>query len=145
MIGCTLKTFGAPAVRGDEGYVNRAIDTAISLDDYKALKDIVKFVGVTDEFKNVIETFKTPEGETPAGFRREYCLAADGVLLVDLVRDISYDKNGKLRPTRCCSPPTRPTLTKLRPSAPAGQPDLQPRHRLRSVHQQSQGERRRAV
>ncbi len=100
MIGCTLKTFGAPAVRGDEGYVNRAIDTAISLDDYKALKDIVKFVGVTDEFKNVIETFKTPEGETPAGFRREYCLAADGVLLVDLVRDISYDKNGKLRPTR---------------------------------------------
>jgi transaldolase len=100
MIGCTLKTFGVPAVRGDEAYVNRAINTPISLEDYKALKDIVKFVGVTDEFKNVIETFKTPEGETPAGFRREYKLAADGVLLIDLVRDISYDKNGELRPTK---------------------------------------------
>ncbi|MGI6192139.1 MAG: transaldolase family protein [Christensenellales bacterium] len=100
MIGCTLKTFGVPAVRGDEAYVNRAIDTPISLDDYRALKDIVKFVGVTDEFKNVIETFNTPEGETPAGFRREYKLAADGVLLIDLVRDISYDKNGELRPTK---------------------------------------------
>jgi len=100
MIGCTLKTFGVPAVRGDEAYVNRAIDTPISLEDYKALKDIVKYIGVTDEFKNVIETFNTPEGETPAGFRREYSLAADGVLLIDLVRDISYDKNGKLRPTK---------------------------------------------
>ena len=44
MIGCTLKTFGVPAVRGEESYVNRVIDMPVELADYAALKDIVKFV-----------------------------------------------------------------------------------------------------
>jgi len=99
MIGCTLKSFGVPAVRGEEAYVNRAIDTPVSFDDYKALAGIVKYIGVTEQFKDVIDTFKVPEGETPAGFKREYVLAADGVLQIDLVRNIAYDKNGELRPT----------------------------------------------
>lgn len=118
MIGCTLKTFGVPAVRGDESYVNRVIDMPVELADYAALKDIVKFIGVTDEFKNVIETFKTPEGETPAGFKRTYVLAADGVLQVDLVRDIAYDKNGVLRPTKVLFSADTANPYELRPIAP---------------------------
>ena len=42
----------------------------------------------------------SPRGETPAGFRLESSLEAGGVLRVDLVRDISYDKNGVKRPTK---------------------------------------------
>ena len=99
MIGCTLKSLGVPAVRGDEAYVNRAIDTPIPFEDYKDLAGIVKYIGVTEQFKDVIDTFKVPEGETPAGFKREYSLAADGVLNIDLVRNIAYDKNGVPRPT----------------------------------------------
>ena len=40
-----------------------------------------------------------PAGETPAGFRVESTLEKDGLLKFDLVRDISYDKNGVKRPT----------------------------------------------
>ena len=118
MIGCTLKTFGVPAVRGEESYVNRVVDMPVELADYAALKDIVKFVGVTDEFKNVIETFKTPEGETPAGFKRTFNLAADGVLQVDLVRDIAYDTNGVLRPTKVLFSADTANPYELRPIAP---------------------------
>ena len=44
--------------------------------------------------------FKTPAGETPAGFKVQYELAENDVLRIDLVRDISYDKNGIKRPTK---------------------------------------------
>ena len=40
-----------------------------------------------------------PANETPAGFRIESTLMNDGLLSVDLVRDIGYDKNGVKRPT----------------------------------------------
>ena len=99
MISCKLSTFGVPAVRGEEEYVNRVLNMPVALEDYLVLKDIVKYVGVTDEFKEVLATFETPEG-TPAGFKRAYELDKDGVLRVDLIRDISYDKNGELRPTK---------------------------------------------
>ena len=36
---------------------------------------------------------------SPAGFKRELVMEKDGVEKVNLVRDISYDKNGILRPT----------------------------------------------
>jgi len=99
MISCKLSTFGVPAVRGEEEYVNRVLNMPVALEDYMVLKDIVKYIGVTDEFKEVLATFETPEG-TPAGFKRAYELDKDGVLRVDLIRDISYDKNGELRPTK---------------------------------------------
>ena len=60
---------------------------------------MAKYIGVTEQFKDVINTFHTPDGETPAGFKRELVMEKDGVVKVDLVRDISYDKNGILRPT----------------------------------------------
>lgn len=99
-MNCNLKTFGVPAVRCEENFLARVWDMPVSLNDYITLKDIVKAVGVTEQFKDVIATFKTPEGETPAGFERKFKLSSDGILRVDLVRNISYDKNSKLRPTK---------------------------------------------
>ncbi len=98
IINCNLKSFGAKVVDGEEEFVNRIIDMPVSLDDYNNLRGI-KYIGVTEQFKDVIKTFCTPAGETTAGFRRELVLDSDEVLRVDLVRDISYDKNGELRPT----------------------------------------------
>lgn len=99
-MNCSLKTFGVPAVRSEESFVARVWDMPVSLNDYIALKDMVKAIGVTEQFKDVIATFNTPEGETPAGFERRFELSEGDILRVDLVRNISYDKNGILRPTK---------------------------------------------
>ena len=95
----TLKSLGAAPVRGEETYVSRVLSMPISREEYFDLRGI-PYVGVTDQFRDVIETFKTPEGETPAGFRRELVQDSMEVVRVDLVRDISYDRNGELRPTK---------------------------------------------
>ena len=86
-------------VKNEESYVNRVLNHAITIEEYLNLKDIVKYIGVTDRFMDVINTFKVEEGTTPAGFRVECYLENEGLLKVDLVRDISYDKNGVKRPT----------------------------------------------
>ena len=99
MVNYTLNTLNAPAAKGEESDVNRVGDMPLSRSEYLDLKDVVQYIGVTDSFKDVLATFPTDEG-TPAGFRRICRLERDGVLRVDLVRDISYDKNGQLRPTR---------------------------------------------
>jgi len=98
IINCNLKSLGAKIVSGEEALVNRVIDMPISVEDYHNLRGI-RYIGVTEQFKDVIKTFSTPEAGTPAGFRRELVVDSDEVLRVDLVRDISYDKNGELRPT----------------------------------------------
>jgi hypothetical protein len=89
----------ARIVSKDEGYVRRAWDKKISLTEYKFLRENVKFIGVSDRFRHVIDLFKVPEGETPPGFRIEYNLREDSRLEIDLARDISYDRNGEKRPT----------------------------------------------
>ncbi len=94
----TLSSLGACAARGEEPYVERVIRMPISAEEYWELKG-VRFIGVTERFRDVIGTFATPAGETPAGFRRELVMDAGETVRVDLVRDISYDKNGELRPT----------------------------------------------
>lgn len=99
MINVNLDSLGLEVVRGEDALVERVKEMPVSIEDYKALTSVAKYVGVTDQFKAVINTFNTPEGETPAGFRREMILDKDQVLRVDLVRDISYDKNGISRPT----------------------------------------------
>jgi len=91
---------GAQYVSGDESYAQRAVDHEIRFKEYKFLTKAVNYIGVSDRFKDVINTFKTPDGETPAGFRVEYSLKGGQLLEVDLVRDISYDKNGIKRPTK---------------------------------------------
>ena len=95
----TLNSLGLSSVRGEEGYVERIKDMPVSLDEYKDIAQVAEYIGVTEQFKDIIATFHTPEGETPAGFRRELVFDKDKVIRVDLVRDISYDKNGILRPT----------------------------------------------
>ncbi|MDR1965925.1 MAG: hypothetical protein LBQ36_04395 [Synergistaceae bacterium] len=99
MLKFGLYSFAAPAAKGEEDYVARVLDTEICSESYLTLRDVVKFIGVTGEFREVLKTFPTPAG-TPAGFRRDLKLDADGVLRVDLVRDISKDKNGAPRPTQ---------------------------------------------
>ena len=98
-VECTIRSFCVPAVRGEESYVERVWNMPVDLDLFQKLAPMVKYIGVTQEFKDVIDYFKVPEKETPAGFRIAILYSGDGVLQVDLVRDISYDKNGKKRPT----------------------------------------------
>lgn len=99
MLNVTLDSLGLETVRGDESFVSRVQDMPVSKEEFFDLTKMAKYVGVTEQFKDVINTFHTPEGETPAGFKRELVMEKDGVVKVDLVRDISYDKNGILRPT----------------------------------------------
>lgn len=100
MLKCSLSSLQADIVRGEENYVNRVSDMVISFDEYPKLKqNNTQYIGVTDQFKEVIQTFQVEDGETPAGFKRELVIEKDGLVKVDLVRDISYDVNGTLRPT----------------------------------------------
>ena len=87
-------------ISSDEGYVRRALHQNISLNEYEFLKKTVRYIGASDRFKDVIDLFKVPEGETPAGFKIEYNMKENQILEIDLVRNISYDKNGKKRPTK---------------------------------------------
>lgn len=84
---------------GADEYVARVSNMLVCADNFAMLNGKVKCIGVTPRFKDVIDTFKVPAGETPAGFRVESTLEKDGLLKFDLVRDISYDKNGVKRPT----------------------------------------------
>ncbi|MDR1472147.1 MAG: transaldolase family protein [Synergistaceae bacterium] len=99
MLRFGLFSLSVPAARGDEEYVPRVMDTELCAEEYMSLRDAVKFIGVTEGFRDVLSDFPTPEGGTPAGFRRDLVMAPDGVLRVDLRRDISRDRNGVPRPT----------------------------------------------
>jgi hypothetical protein len=90
---------GASVVSGEEKYVNRVLDLPVTLELFEDLKQITGAIGVTRNFREVIDYFKVPVNETPQGFRIEYVLEKDGLLRADLVRDIGYDKNGQKRPT----------------------------------------------
>ena len=99
-VNFTLRSLNVPAVRGQESLVNRVLDRMIGFEEYKALKQVVNYIGVTPRFEDVIRTFAVPEGETPAGFRIESFLGDEGVMTVDLVRDIGFDRNGMKRATK---------------------------------------------
>jgi Transaldolase/Fructose-6-phosphate aldolase len=95
----SVATLGLATVFGEESYVRRVAHHALSLDAVRALDSRARAIGVTSEFREVVDHFRTPPDETPAGFRIDLRLEADGLLLVDLARDIAYDTNGLLRPT----------------------------------------------
>jgi hypothetical protein len=99
-VSCTVRSLGLPAVPGSELEVARVLDRPISLETFRALGGIARSLDVTREFRDVVTYFATPAGETPAGFRVDMRLEPDGLLAFDLVRDIAYDVNGTLRPTR---------------------------------------------
>jgi hypothetical protein len=95
----TLGGIGVAPARAQEDEVARVARMQVEAKDAQFLREAATAIGVTDRFRDVIQTFKTPPGETPAGFRVEASLVTDGLLLIDLVRDISYDRNGQRRPT----------------------------------------------
>lgn len=94
-----VRSLGLPVVRGEEDYVARIIDQELAPQQFLDIKQAAQHLGVTAEFKEVVDYFKTPAGHTPAGFRIEYNIESDGLLQVDLVRDISRDTDGAPRPT----------------------------------------------
>jgi len=77
---------------------DRIKDIEITASEFSQIKGMIEYVGVTEEFKNVINTFDVEWGITPAGFRREFVLGNKS-LDVDLKRDISCMQNGVKRPT----------------------------------------------
>ncbi len=90
----------ASIIPEDKEYTDRVLNTPLSGDHFTFLKNNIRYVGVTRNFREIIDYFKTPPGETPAGFKIRYVLSERDVLRVDLVRNISYDKNGIRRPTK---------------------------------------------
>ncbi|WRS30736.1 transaldolase family protein [Actinomycetaceae bacterium MB13-C1-2] len=78
--------------------IERVLATPIEADTYELLRRQATKLEVGAELSAVVRYFGTAEG-TPAGFRRELALEGD-TLVVDLKRDIAYDKNGTLRPTK---------------------------------------------
>jgi hypothetical protein len=94
------KDNAATVIPGDKKYVDRVLNAPLSADHFNFLKNSVRYVGVTPNFREVIDYFKTPAGETPAGFKLQYEQSENNVLRIDLVRNISYDKNGIKRPTK---------------------------------------------
>ena len=91
---------GVTVAPEQESYIKRVLHTELPFEEFAFLSDRVKCVGVSSELVRAVDYFKTPEGETPAGFKIEYALKPDGLFEIDLKRNINYDKNGKKRPTK---------------------------------------------
>lgn len=85
--------------RDNEDVLPRVSGLPLDRDEFEVLSQRASTVVGSERFHDVIHTFGTPEGEIPAGFRVEAMLTGGGILEVDLVRDISYDRNGARRPT----------------------------------------------
>lgn len=83
----------------DKKYIDRAINKELDFNEYKFLSREVKYIGVTPEFKKIIDFFNVPEGVTPAGFRLEYDFVEGKKLMINLKRDISYGENSIKRAT----------------------------------------------
>jgi hypothetical protein len=83
----------------DIEYVKRGWNLPLDVEKFQLFSGIVRNIKVSDQFKDVIDTFNVLEGETPAGFKIEYSLEDYHSLQLNLVRDIAYDKNGEKRPT----------------------------------------------
>ena len=94
-----IRTLSLPAVSGEEDYVRRVVDQPLTPEAFRELSGGARHLGVTAEFKKVIDYFATPAGHTPPGFRIALNVEAGGLLQIDLARDISYDADGVLRPT----------------------------------------------
>ncbi len=99
LIGAIHGEHRISTIEGDEDYIRRATHVPLPFSLYCDLLPIIDCVGVTSKFRRVIDYFDVPQDELPAGFRVELKLEADRVLRLDLLRDISYGKNGIKRPT----------------------------------------------
>ena len=91
---------GLQPVSGEETYIERIENVEIPYSLYQQIREAGRRLGVSRKFREIVDYFHVPPGETPPGFRVEFLLDVDGVVRADLVRDIAYDKNGAKRPTR---------------------------------------------
>lgn len=98
-INWTINDLGLPGVSGEESLLARVKNLPLSYAEIAQLSGRADRIGVTSGFRKVIETFPVPAPEIPAGFKVGLSFA-ERVLRVDLVRDIGYDKNNCLRPTK---------------------------------------------
>ena len=73
-INYPLQALNAAPAKGQESAVNRIASILLSAADYVQLNGKVRYLGVTDRFRDVIETFHPADGEIPAGFRIESTL-----------------------------------------------------------------------
>jgi hypothetical protein len=55
----------ATIISSDVKYVDRVLNTPLTAAHYDFLKDKVKYVGVTSNFREVIDYFKTPHNHSP--------------------------------------------------------------------------------
>lgn len=94
-----LRSLGLDPARGASDHLARVLDKELDAQQFAMLDGRAKYLGVTDEFVRICDYFSPEAGHTPAGFRFEYDLEADGLLNVNLVRDIGYDSDGRRRPT----------------------------------------------
>lgn len=99
VIKSSIRNLGLKMVKGEEDYAARILDMSLSADEFRTLDGTAEYIGVTTQFRNVIDYFKVSPGETPAGFEIQLELNKDRVLRANLKRNISYDKNGIRRPT----------------------------------------------
>lgn len=83
----------------DKNMFDRIKNIEISFEDHMKIKDYIKFIGVNNEFCKIINLFKVPDGEIPAGFKPEFVYGKDSSIRINLKRDISYAANGVKRPT----------------------------------------------
>ncbi|MEZ7898374.1 MAG: transaldolase family protein [Flaviflexus sp.] len=98
-LNLTVEDLDLECQPGQRDDVERITRTPIDPDTFALLSGRVKNIEVGPELQKVVTYFKTPKKETPSGFKRVLSLKRD-TLVVDLRRDISYDKNGELKPTK---------------------------------------------
>lgn len=99
-LGSLVKNSTINMVAGEEAHLGRISNIALSFDAFMELGQRVKYIGVTDDFKEIMEFYHVPENELPAGFEPVLSYTADGVLRVGLKRNINFGKNGEKRPTK---------------------------------------------
>lgn len=96
----TLLDGNIKIAEGHKVYIDRVRYIEFGFEEFKFLKKNVKVVKVSDKFIDIIKYFNVKEGITPAGFCAKYELKSNGLLEIDLERDISYDENSVKRPTK---------------------------------------------
>ena len=99
LIGTANGEHAVSILEGDGDYVFRASRLPLSFRTYRDLLPFVNYVGVTPNYRRIIDYFRVAADELPAGFRLQLNLEPDHVLRLELVRDIAYDKNSVRRPT----------------------------------------------
>jgi hypothetical protein len=98
-VRATLSGLNLPTAAGADDVLQRVGRLEIDPEQVLFLRQTARAVAGSERFHDVIRTFATPVGETPAGFRIDATLKGDGLLEVDLVRDIGFERNGVRRPT----------------------------------------------